>query len=159
MDSQQENNKYRSLNYWNKRLKKKNLLIALPCMGIDWGDLDGENTSPEVWKKFIYFCYFQPLFGNFWPIFFPPPMLIWMYLTISGYHRGGSMGASAPWQQKICQQSGKGGGKSGKIGGGEEEKTGRKVKNWEGSFTLPLLTDRAGYATAHYAFCWWSDVM
>ena len=29
----------------------------------------------------------------------------------------------------------------------KEEKSGRKGKNWEGSFTLPLLTDRAGYAT------------
>ena len=25
-----------------------------------------------------------------------------------------------------------------------EEKSGRKGENWEGSFTLPLLTDRAG---------------
>ena len=24
----------------------------------------------------------------------------------------------------------------------------KKNKNWEGSFTLPLLTDRTGYATA-----------
>ena len=30
-----------------------------------------------------------------------------------------------------------------------EEKSGRKGKNREGSFTLPLLTDRAGFATAH----------
>ena len=30
------------------------------------------------------------------------------------------------------------------------EKLGRKGKNREGSFTLPLLTDRAGYATAMY---------
>ena len=29
----------------------------------------------------------------------------------------------------------------------KEEKLGRKGKNREGSFTLPLLTDRAGYAT------------
>ena len=29
----------------------------------------------------------------------------------------------------------------------KEEKSGRKGKNREGSFTLPLLTDRAGYAT------------
>ena len=35
----------------------------------------------------------------------------------------------------------------GKIGE-KEEKSGRKGKNREGSFTLPLLTDRAGYATA-----------
>ena len=38
--------------------------------------------------------------------------------------------------------------KSGKIGGKKEE-SGRKGKNQEGSFTLPLLTDRAGYATSY----------
>ena len=32
--------------------------------------------------------------------------------------------------------------------GKKEEKSGRKGKNREVSFTLPLLTDRAGYATA-----------
>ena len=31
----------------------------------------------------------------------------------------------------------------------KEEKLGRKVKNREVSFTLTLLTDRAGYATAN----------
>ena len=34
----------------------------------------------------------------------------------------------------------------------KEEKSGRKGKNREGFFTLPLLTDRAGYATAHGVF-------
>ena len=39
-----------------------------------------------------------------------------------------------------------------KIGKNQEnwkkkEKSGRIGKNWKGSFTLPLLTDRAGYAT------------
>ena len=29
----------------------------------------------------------------------------------------------------------------------KEEKSERKGKNWEGSFTLPLLTNRAGFAT------------
>ena len=38
--------------------------------------------------------------------------------------------------------------KSGKIQE-KEEKSGRKGKNREVSFTLPLLTDRAGYATDH----------
>ena len=36
--------------------------------------------------------------------------------------------------------------KSGKIGE-KEEKSGRKGKNREGSFTLPILTGRSGYAT------------
>ena len=31
----------------------------------------------------------------------------------------------------------------------KEGKIGKKRKNWEGSFTLPVLTDRAGYTTAH----------
>ena len=42
--------------------------------------------------------------------------------------------------------------KSGKIGK-KEEKSGRKGKNREGSITLPLLTDTAGYATV-----WCSDI-
>ena len=42
-------------------------------------------------------------------------------------------------QEKILKNSGKIGKK--------EEKSGRKGKNREVSFTLPLLTDRAGYAT------------
>ena len=33
--------------------------------------------------------------------------------------------------------------------GKNQEKLGRKGKNQEGSFTLPLLTERAGYATAN----------
>ena len=43
-------------------------------------------------------------------------------------------------------------GKSGKNGE-KEDKSGRKGKNREVSFTLPLLTDRAGYATVQvYVF-------
>ena len=42
----------------------------------------------------------------------------------------------------------------------KEEKSGRKCKNREGSFTLPLLTERAGYTTSVSAdavllFCAW----
>ena len=32
----------------------------------------------------------------------------------------------------------------------KEEKSGRKGKNREGFFTLPLLTDRSGYATGSH---------
>ena len=49
---------------------------------------------------------------------------------------------------QIRKKRGKRGKKSGKIGK-KEEKLGRKGKDGEGSFTLPLLTDRAGYATVH----------
>ena len=51
-----------------------------------------------------------------------------------------------PWQRKNCQKSVKNRENSGKIGK-KEEKSGRIGKNREVSFTLPLLTDRAGYAT------------
>ena len=58
----------------------------------------------------------------------------------SGVATGQSRGAECPpWQRKIWQKSGKRGRKSGKRG--------KKRKKWEESFTLPLLTDRAGYAT------------
>ena len=56
-------------------------------------------------------------------------------------------GQSASDSQKNLPKNGKRRGKSGKIGKNEELKSGRKGKNREGSFTLPLLTDRAGYAT------------
>ena len=51
-----------------------------------------------------------------------------------------------PLTAKICQKSGKNQEKSEK-----KEKSGRKGKNREASFTLPLLTDKAGYAPGFYA--------
>ena len=54
-----------------------------------------------------------------------------------------------PLTEKNCQKSGKKG-KNQEKSGKKEEKLGRKGKNREGSFTLPLLTDRAGYATIVY---------
>ena len=60
----------------------------------------------------------------------------------TGVARGGRV---PPMTAKVCQKSGK----REKIRK-KEEKLGRKVKNWEVSFTLPLLTDKAGYATAPY---------
>ena len=62
-------------------------------------------------------------------------------------HWGGKGGRVPPLtaKKKKCQKSGKIQEKSGK----KEEKSGRKVKNREVSFTLTLLTDRAGYATAN----------
>ena len=72
----------------------------------------------------------------------------------SGVATGVARGAEChPWQRKNCQKSGKIRKKSGNIGkssgkiGKKEEKSGRKGKNREVSFTLPRLTDRAGYAT------------
>ena len=56
--------------------------------------------------------------------------------------RGGQ--SATPDSEKL-QKIGK---KSEKIGK-KVEKSGRKDKNREGSFTLPLLTDRAGYATGY----------
>ena len=51
---------------------------------------------------------------------------------------------------KIGKKTGKIGKKSGEIGK-KEEKSGRNGKNREISFTLSLLTDRAGYATGEGA--------
>ena len=50
--------------------------------------------------------------------------------------------SATPDSEKFAKKRGK----SGKIGE-KEQKSGRKGKNREGSFTLPLLTDRDGYAT------------
>ena len=72
-------------------------------------------------------------------------------------HWGGKGGQSATPDSenlpKIGKKPGKIGKKSGKSGKNQEksgkkvEKSGRKSKNREVSFTLPLLTDKAGYAT------------
>ena len=59
-------------------------------------------------------------------------------------------GKVPPLTVKKCQKSGKRGEKIRKKLGKirkKEEKSGRKGKNQEVSFALPLLIDRAGYAT------------
>ena len=72
-----------------------------------------------------------------------------MLLTVVWPRGGGSRGQSAtPNSEIFAKKSGKRREKSGKIGGKKEE-SGRKGKNQEGSFTLPLLTDRAGYVTSY----------
>ena len=54
---------------------------------------------------------------------------------------GGYVGQSAtPDNEKIAKIREK--------EGKNQEKSGKKEESREGSFTLPLLTDRAGYATA-----------
>ena len=65
----------------------------------------------------------------------------------SGVATGGARGSRV--QPLIAKNLPKIGKKRGKIRKNQkkEEKSGRKGKNREGSFTLPLLTDRAGYAT------------
>ena len=57
-------------------------------------------------------------------------------------HQGVKVGQSAPWQRKYLPKIRK---KRGKNQG----KLGRKGKNQEDSFTLPLLTDRAAW------LCYW----
>ena len=67
-----------------------------------------------------------------------------------GWQRGGRV---PPLTAKNLPKIGKKRGKSRKIGektgkiGKKRGKSGRKGKSWEVAFTLPLLTDRAGYAT------------
>ena len=67
---------------------------------------------------------------------------------VSGVAIGGvKAGQSAtPDSEKLAKNRGKKRGKSGKIGK-KEVKSGRKAKIGKVFFTLPLLTDRAGYAT------------
>ena len=66
---------------------------------------------------------------------------------VSGVASTGVMGAECPpCKQKICQKIRKKSIKRGKIRE-KWKKSGRKGKNWAGSFTLPILTDRAGYVT------------
>ena len=59
------------------------------------------------------------------------------------------MAKCPPRERKICQKLGKRGKNKERErkNWGKEEKSVRKGKNREGSFTLPLLTDKAGYAT------------
>ena len=65
-------------------------------------------------------------------------------LRVSGVATGGLRGQSAPLTAKKIA-------KNREKEGENEEKEGKiekKRTNRQGSFTLPLLTDRAGYATA-----------
>ena len=69
----------------------------------------------------------------------------------TGVARGG--GRVPPLTVKKLPKMGENQEKTGKIqekSGKKEEKSGRKGKNREVPFTLPLLTDRAGYATGQY---------
>ena len=68
-----------------------------------------------------------------------------MLLTVAS-HWGVKGGRVPPLTARNLPTIGKKRGKSGKIGKKEEE-SGRKGKHRDGSFTLSLLTDRAGYAT------------
>ena len=71
----------------------------------------------------------------------------------SGRSNWGGKGGRVPTLTvKNLPKIGKRGEKSGKIGK-KEENPGRKGKNRESYFTLPLLTDRAGYATAYVKVC------
>ena len=66
---------------------------------------------------------------------------------VSGVATGGLRGQSAPLDSekfaKNWEKEGESQEKSGKRG----KKSGKRWKNREGSFTFPLLTDRADYAT------------
>ena len=93
------------------------------------------------WVPIVYSKGINAL-GKFWSVCF-----IFLY---SGVAIGVARWAEChPWQRKICQ-------KGGKIRK-KEEKSGRKGKNREGYFTLPLLTDRTGYATV-LVWCFWSTI-
>ena len=72
----------------------------------------------------------------------------WQWCSHGG-RGGGSRGRVPLWQRKICQKSGKRARKSGKAGKiGKKRKNRGKEEHREVFFTLPLMTDRAGYTTA-----------
>ena len=71
-----------------------------------------------------------------------------MWSTFSSVAGGGARGQSVPLDSEKDAKNRK---KEGNIG--KKKKSGRKGKNLEGSFTLPLLTDRAGYATEFIQSC------
>ena len=62
-------------------------------------------------------------------------------------HWGGKKGQRATLDSEKFAKNREKEGKNQEKSGKKEEKSGRKGKNREGSFTLPLLTDRAYYAT------------
>ena len=82
-------------------------------------------------------------------------------MSRSGVAIGGAWGGRVPpLTAKKLPKIGEKRGKSGKIGRKEKKKSGRKGKNREGPFTLPLLRDRTGYATDvtwHYLFALFND--
>ena len=89
------------------------------------------------------------------------PVDLFKRALYSGVASTGASGVQCPLDSKKIvkkrEKLGEIGKKRGEIRkkSGKEEKSGRKGKNREGSFTLPLLTDRAGYATGSsaYSFC------
>ena len=118
------------------------------------------QNAPEVAH-----CIMTKKLGEICPSRHFPSLIEGTYCTQWCSHWGGKRGQSVTpvsenlpriWKkrEKIRKNRGK---KSGKIGK-KEEKSGRKGKNWEVSFTLPLLTDRAGYATdctaRYFLFLW-----
>ena len=66
--------------------------------------------------------------------------------NVSGVASIGARGQRAPLNSEKIVKNREKREKSGK----REGKSGRKGQNREGSFTLPLLTNRAGYATTGY---------
>ena len=65
---------------------------------------------------------------------------------------------SAPLDSKKLPKIGKKGGEN-QERGTKREKIGKRGQNREGSFTLPLLTDRAGYATDYFLKFLWVNML
>ena len=93
-----------------------------------------------VWNTFCY--------ANI-SVLLPRLLITWPHVMWRS-HWGVKGAECHPWQRKKCQQSEK--------TRKNQEKSGRKGKTREESFNLPLLTDRAGYATAHVG-CMYVDAL
>ena len=123
-------NMYESWLVWSEPYNKSLIFIT----GKTWILPIGAYETRENWRQFLYLS------------------LVKICESVSDYHwpdqlcsHWGARQSATPDSEKIAKNREK----EGKIRK-KEEKLGRKGKNREGSCTLPLLTDRAGYATGPY---------
>ena len=113
---------------------------------------DVTNTSTQLYQQhtqpvyaievasFFLLCYWVLMKKGGW----------YSYVVIIGVTTGGARGQSAtPDSEKFAKNREKA-----RKFGKKEEKSGRKGKNLEDSFTLPLLTNRTGYATGCHLQSW-----
>ena len=102
----------------------KSFYLPEACLGVNFGAEWPPLQIPQICVKWAYFGTISVIH----------PLQKLKAPPSTPYPPCGSRWVRVPlWQQKICQ-------KLGKQGKNQEEKV-------KGSFTLPLLTDRAGYTT------------
>ena len=84
---------------------------------------------------------------NSWNLKFQGEHKLWLgkwFIPVSGIAIGGPRGQSAALDSKKFAKNQEKEGENQEKSGKKREKSGKRRTNPEGSFTLPLLTDRAG---------------